>query len=237
MGNTKAKWKAGQLAFYDGSTFETVKPMAPIVLYDDFLGTVVNTDFWVEFEVLDATKAIAASLLTYHIHGTGEAEDGGITGKNDLAWSIDNGCIFEARCDISTLPTDQVEIHIGLQGEAHVANDQVAESDNIDLHAFFVLDGSGAIVIYTDDGSANATDAVTTGITADPGTFNIFRIDCTDPANVLFFIDGTGVATGTTFDLSTGTMTFQPSIMATKAAGTGVADIRVDYIRMWQATR
>lgn len=236
MGQTRSKWRAGQLAFFDGSTYETVEPLSPAYLYDDFFGTAVNTDLWTEVELLDATKAIAASVLTYHLHATVEQEDAGIYGNDELAWSIDKGCIFEARCDIAVLPTLLAEMHIGLQGEAHVADDQVAAADDIDLHAFFVLDGSGAVVIYTDDGSTD-NNAVATGITAVPGTYNIYRIDCTDPSNVLFFIDGVQVATSTTFDLTNGSMTFQPNIMATKSGGAGLGDINVDYIRVWQATR
>lgn len=224
------------MAFYDGSTYETVEPFAPMVRYDDFLGTVVDTNFWTEVEVNDATKAIATSNLTYHLHVTAQTEDAGIYGNDDLVWSVDKGCIFEARCNVSVLPTLLAEMHIGLQGEAHVADDQVAAADDIDLHAFFVLDGSGAIVIYTDDG-ANDNDAVATGVTAVPGTYNIFRIDCTDPTNVLFYIDGVQVAGSTTFDMSNGAMMFQPSIIATKSGGAGLGDIMVDYIRVWQATR
>lgn len=36
--STKAKWVNGVLTFYDGVTFETLKPLAPVVFIDDFLG-------------------------------------------------------------------------------------------------------------------------------------------------------------------------------------------------------
>jgi len=104
------------------------------------------------------------------------------------------------------------------------------------LHIFFVLDGSGAYVIYADDGATD-NDAIATGITAAPGTYNILRIDCTDAADVKFYIDGVGVATSTTFDLSDGTVTLMPNIMVTKAGGAGLCDVKIDYVRLWQATR
>jgi hypothetical protein len=54
---------------------------------------------------------------------------------------------------------------------------------------------------------------------------------------VKFYIDGAGVATGTTFDLSNGTMTLMPNIMVTKAGTAGLCDLKIDYVRVWQATR
>jgi hypothetical protein len=252
MGNTKSKWRNSQLAFFDGSTYETTEPFAPIYIYDEFLGTAAPTDgtfldwqfigdnFWTVAATGvggPATIIKALSNVTLHLEADDETEDGGIY-CDTLAFNIDKGPIFEARCDIAVLPTDAAEMHIGFQGEVHVADDQVAAADDIDLHIFFVLDGSGAIVIYTDSGAAGGHNtAIATGITAVPGTYNILRIDCTNAADVKFYIDGVGVATGTTFDLSNGTMTLMPNIMVTKAGGTGLGDLKIDYIRVWQATR
>ena len=251
MGATKSKWRGGQLAFYDGATHETTEPLAPIYVYDDFLGyDVAKTDgqYFNLGSTADSFWTIAAtgvggpgtvqkalSNVTLHLEADDETEDAGIY-SNTLTFNIDNGPVFEARIDVAVLPTLAAEVHIGFQGEAHVADDQVGAGDDIDLHAFFVLDGSGAIVIYTDDG-AEDNDAVATGITAVPGTYNVFRIDCTDPENVLFYIDGVRVATGTTFDLSDGTMMMMPNIMVTKADSAGLCDVKIDYVRVWQATR
>lgn len=253
MGATKSKWRGSQLAFFDGSTFETVEPISPVLLYDDFLGyDVAKTDgqFFNLRSTSDSLWTIAAtgvggpatvqkalSVVTLHLEADVETEDAGIY-SNTLAFNIDKGPIFEARIDVAVLPTDVAEVHIGFQGEAHVADDQVAAADDIDLHIFFVLDGSGAVVIYTDSGAAGGHNtAIATGVTAVPATYNIFRIDCTNAADVKFYIDGVGVATGTTFDLSNGTMTLMPNVMVTKAGGAGLCDVKIDYIRVWQATR
>ena len=251
MGATNSKWRGGQLAFFDGSTHETAEPFAPIYVYDDFLGYDVaktNGQFFNLGSTADSFWTIAAtgvggpatvkkalSVVTLHLEADVETEDAGIY-SNTLAFNIDKGPIFEARIDVAVLPTLEAEVHIGFQGEAHVADDQVAANDDIDLHAFFVLDGSGAIVIYTDDGAAD-NNAVATGITAVPGTYNAFRIDCTTPTNVLFYIDGVQVATGTTFSLASGTMMMMPNIMVTKAGSAGLCDVKIDYVRVWQATR
>jgi len=251
MGATNSKWRGGQLAFFDGSTHETVEPFAPIYVYDDFIGyDVAKTDgqFFNLNSISDSFWTIAAtgvggpatvqkavSNVTLHLEADAETEDAGIY-SNTLSFNIDKGPIFEARIDVAVLPTDVAEVHIGWQGEAHAADDQVAAADDIDLHIFFVLDGSGAYVIYADDGATD-NDAIATGITAAPGTYNILRIDCTDAADVKFYIDGVGVATSTTFDLSDGTVTLMPNIMVTKAGGAGLCDVKIDYVRLWQATR
>lgn len=253
MGATNSKWRGGQLAFYDGSTQETIEPFAPIYVYDDFLGYDVaktNGQFFNLNSTTDSFWTIAAtgvggpatvtkalSNVTLHLEADDETEDAGIY-SNTLTFNIDNGPIFEARIDVAVLPTDAAEVHIGWQGEAHAADDQVAAADDIDLHVFFVLDGSGDYVIYTDDGAAGGHNtAIATGITAVPGTYNILRIDCTNAADVKFYIDGAGVATGTTFDLTNGTMTLMPNIMVTKASSAGLCDVKIDYVRLWQATR
>jgi hypothetical protein len=251
MGATNSKWRGGQLAFFDGSTHETVEPFAPIYVYDDFLGyDVAKTDgqffnlnsttdsFWTIAATGVGGPATVQKLLSnavLHLEADDETEDGGIY-SNTLTFNIDNGPIFEARVDVAVLPTLAAEMHIGFQGEAHVADDQVAAADDIDLHMFFVLDGSGAIVIYTDDG-AHDNDAVATGVTAAPGTYNVLRIDCTDASNVLFYIDGAQVAKTTTFNVSTGAMMMMPNFMVTKAGSAGLGDLKIDYVRVWQATR
>jgi len=251
MGATNSKWRGGQLAFFDGSTHETVESFSPIYVYDDFLGYDVaktngqylnlnstSDSFWTIAATGGggpATVQKALSNVTLHLEADDETEDGGIY-SDTLIFNIDKGPIFEARIDVAVLPTEAAEVHIGFQGEAHVADDQVAAADDIDLHIFFVLDGGGDYVIYADDGATDS-DAIATGVTAVPGTYNILRIDCTDAADVKFYIDGEGVATGTTFDLSDGTMMMMPNVMVTKAGGVGVCDVKVDYIRVWQATR
>jgi hypothetical protein len=253
MGATKSKWRGNQLAFFDGTTYETVESMSPIYVYDDFLGYDVaktNGQFLNLNSLTDSfwTIAIAAvagaptvqKLLNncvLHIAANVETEDAGIY-SDTLVFNIDKGPILEARIDVSVLPTDVAEMHIGFQGEVHVADDQVAAADDIDYHIFFVLDGSGVVTIYTDSHVAGGHNtAIATGVTAAPGTYNVYRIDCTNAADVKFYIDGVGVATGTTFDLSNGTMMLMPNFMVTKAGGAGLGDMKIDYVRIWQATR
>lgn len=239
MGNTKAKWRGGQLAFYDNQTYETVLPVAPVVLHDDFLGTIVDTNLWTEVESADSSKAIALSVLTYHLAVTGESEDAGIYGRDSKVWNIDKGLIFEARVALHVLPTSAAEVIIGVQNDSYgAASQRVAGTDEIDKHALFAFIASGACVIYTDDGTVDH-NAVATGITVVPDAYHIFRIDFTNSADVKFYIDGVNVAGGTTFKLNTvAALMVQPVVMVDKhTADAGLGDIYVDYIKLWQASR
>lgn len=242
MGQTRSKWRGNQLAFYDGTTYETVRPVAPIYLFDDFLGTVVNTDYWTEVETANATKAIAASLLTYTCTNTDQIQDAGIYGKQDKPWNIDKGFIFEARLAVTVLPTVTTEVLIGVQNDDFLSNSNlVANADEVAAHSFFVLDGAvgtgSTLVIYSDDTGAD-NNAVATGITVVAGVYHVYRIDFTDSASVKFYYDGVQLAPATTFKMNTvAALTVQPLVMALKKAGAGLGAIVVDYIRLWQATR
>jgi len=243
MGSTRAKWRANQLAFYDNATHETVLPLAPAYLKDDFLGTVVNTDLWTEVEVGDSTKAIAASALTYHLHVTGETEEAGIYAKDDKAWNLDKGCIFECRMAVHVAPTIGGEVMIGVQNDNYSnGSNRILNADETAIYAafgFYATLGAGLTAAIRTDDSANPSGIITSATTVDLDVYHVYRIDFTNVADVKFYIDGAGVATGTTFNMSQGAAVMvQPIVMVQKnGADAGLGDIYVDYIKMWQATR
>ena len=246
MGSTKSKWKNGQLAFFDSSTHETVKPLAPTVLYDDFLGTAYNADIWTALDLNSATLTVpAASVGAASIGAVNENAAAGLYGQDDKAWNVDKGLIYECRMAVAVAPTLTTEIGFGMMNDSYgAASMRFLLADEIAKYAFFgfyTTSGSGlTAVIRTDDGT-NASGIISTATTVVAGTHNIYRIDFTDPTNVKFFIDGVGVAETTTFNMSAGSNLMVQPWMAvykhddatTSAAGT----LNVDYIRMWQATR
>jgi len=246
MGHTKSKWTAGQLAFFDGSTYETVEPFSPVILYDDFLGTALNGDIWTGLDLNSATlTAPAASICAASIGAVNENAAAGVYGKDDKAWNVDKGLIFECRMTPAVAPTLTTEIGFGVMNDSYGAGSmRFMLADEVAKYAFFgfyTTSGSGLVpIIRTDDGT-NDSGIISTATTVVAGTYNIYRIDFSDPTNVLFFIDGAAVATSTTFDMSTGAnlmvqpwaVVYKASDATTSAAGT----INVDYIRMWQATR
>ena len=148
---------------------------------------------------------------------------------NNRNFDAGNGLIFETRVNFSVLPTTGVTAVLG------VANDHNLDKDTVTVAAWFRLDASGAIDVETDD-TTNNNDDKTTGITAVAGTFNIFRIDMTTLTDVKFFIDGTRVTTGTTFDMSNMTAAeqqMQPYFSLDKATGTGVGTMQIDYVKIF----
>jgi len=243
MGATKSKWRGGQLAFYDGTTYETVKPLAPTILYDDFLGTTLNTDFWTSLHNGGGSIAHATSNLTLSLAGAGATEEEGVSAKDDKAWNADKGFIFECRLKLTTAPTLTAEVMMGVQNDSWGAgSNRILNADEVSIYAafgFYATLGAGLVAAIRTKEAVHASGIVSTGVTVATGTYNVFRIDFTNVADVKFYIDGVGVATTTTFNMSDGAnVMFQPVVVIQKngvGAEAGVAVL--DYIRIWQATR
>jgi len=238
MGQTKSKWKGNQLAFFDGSTYETCLPLAPRYFEDDFEGETLNTNVWLANDLGSATQTVLDGHLNLLCETTGEAQEAcvGASG-NSLDWDINKGLIVEFRANVSQLPDGQTEMHFGMLGEAIVDQQQISEADDVGIHAVFSFDGSGLCLVNTDD-ATNETTAVTTGTTVVAGAWHIYRIDFTDYANVLFYIDGVQVIKSTTVNMEdTVSDLYQPAMICQKNAGGGKGILQIDYIRLWQATR
>jgi hypothetical protein len=246
MGFTKSKWRNNQLAFYDGTTFETVRPVAPFYWKDDFFvdaqikaaglpgWTLKDSGAATEVQVADLSCGVFSLNLAANV----EKEYAGITFNDQLVLDLDKGPIVEFRVAVHTTPTDQAELYFG------VINDWVegpyAEAvAGATVHSLFHFDGALLCEIHTDD-TVNETAAggVTTGITVVEDAFHVYRIDFTNAADVKFYIDGVAVATSSTFNMSQGTnVMVQPIVEAHKEAGNGVGSLYVDYVKLWQATR
>ncbi|MDO8472824.1 MAG: hypothetical protein Q7T05_03300 [Dehalococcoidia bacterium] len=251
MGTTKSVWENGVYTQYDSTTFER-RPIGPLALYeDDFLtGSVVipaagaaeSGCEWVKkitgagpptvAVLTGAASAVGAGgVLRCALTATDEKQEGGAYWNDQRPFTLNRGLIFEARINPAVLPTGTGEMWIGLGGayvEGTILTDGPAE------HALFVMDGSGAIVIYTDDTSTD-NDGVATGVTLTAGTYAILRIDATDPASVKFYINGARVAGSTTFVMSAvTTLHLQPYVWCHKESGTGLGTLDADYVRIWQ---
>lgn len=235
---TKYGYRNGVLAFYGSDTHERVLPVAPIVFKEDFLG-VLNADFWTVVDTAGATPAKLANqnggVYNLPLAAGGELEEACIYGSNALEFNIDKGPIFEWVVSLAVAPTSAAEIYFGVCGTYATGNLAAADLGPA-IHACFMFDGSALCKIFTDDNAAEDNDAVTTGvtITASATVRHYFRIDCTTPADVLFFIDGVRVASTTTFDMSAGSINFQPIAACYKAnPDTGVGTLYLDTFRAW----
>jgi hypothetical protein len=243
---TKSKWVNGLLTFFDRSTFETVMPVAPVVFYDDFVADDFNVSAagvrgWTKKDTSAVGTTVEAILANQHggvvtleLDSQNEKQEAGIYMGDALNWDLDKGPIFEARVAVRLTGTAQTEMYFGL-ANAYVEG-PIAEADaGPTVHAFFCFDASLTPTIHTDD-TSNDNDAVATGVTAVEGSFNIFRIDCTNIADVKFYIDGARVGSGTTFDMSTGSaVVTQPFFMVHKETSAGLGKLDIDYVKVWCA--
>lgn len=246
MGSTRAKWRNNQLAFYDSTTFETVRPVAPIYFFDDFLGTAIDTNFWTDLDLNSATTtAPPASIFVCEIGQVHENAAAGLYSKDDKPWNIDKGLIFECRMAIHTAPTLTTEIGMGMINDSYGADSmRFMLADECAKYAFFGLytsSGSGLVpIIRTDDATA-ASGIVSTATTLVLDTYYVFRIDFTDSSSVKFYINGAQVASSTTFKMNTAAnLMVQPWICVYKhddATTAAAGEFYLDYVRIWQATR
>jgi hypothetical protein len=224
----------GFIEHFDKGTHERVLVEAPVVFYDDFLGRIVNvTDVWGVLDTAGGAEAIVANAANgvygMALDATNEAQLAGLYWSDQRPLVLNQGLVFEARAALSVLPTTAVIACIGLAGAHNAAVDTVAES------IWFRADANGVITVEHDD-TATETSKVATGITLTAGLFAIFRIDCTIPTDIKFFINGARVAGSTTFSgAAVPTLALQPVIRIGKeAAGTGLGTIQLDYVRIWQ---
>ncbi len=240
---------------YQSTTGETVDVWAPTVFYDDFLGEQLN-----DYTAADASNGkwlakitgaapptvtvVADSALTgaggwarCALTADDQKQEAGLYFGDQRCFNLGREPVFEAYINPSTLPAQESEMWIGMGGdyiEGTIVTDGPAE------HAFFVLDGSGAIVIYTDD-TVNDNNGVATGVTLVNTDWACLRIDFADPSSVKFYINGNRVAATTTFDLEavhgTATLALQPFLWCHKestGAETSGGTLNVDYVRIWQ---
>jgi hypothetical protein len=130
MGQTGAKWRNNQLAYYDKSTHETVRPMAPFYWMDDFVvdaqleaagvpgWTVQDTSAvgnTTPVQVADQSCGVHSLLLD----ATVEAQESGLHMNDQHILNLDNGPIIEFRIRPAVVPTLLSELYFG------VANDYV----------------------------------------------------------------------------------------------------------------
>jgi hypothetical protein len=232
----RGRWHTRFFRFFESATQESI-PVAPVRFYDDFFA--LDTLYWTAKDTSVAgntTPVLVADgdngQLTLLLDATSEKQESGYFWNDNRPFKLDHGPNFEIYCTPSVLPTGQSEIYFGLAGD--YVEGPIAEADaGPAQHLFFCMDGSGAVTIHTDDGTTD-NNAVATGVTLTAGTFAVFRIDATDPTNILFYINGSRVASGTTFSANaTPTLALQPFLICHKEAGTGLGTLLVDYVRVW----
>ena len=235
--STKAQYRAGIETRYESGTLETLHAFAGVRLKEDFLGQALDTTNgpFAFRDTAGATETIVADgangQLQLALAATNEAELAGIDQADQRCWILNQGLVFEARVQLSVLPTTGTVVCIGLCGDHNAAVDTVAES------IWFRLDGAtgGLITVETDD-TATETSKVTTGVTLLTTDWAILRIDCTVITDIKFYINGAQVASSTTFTMAAvaGLKLQLVARIGKEAIGTSVGTLLVDYLSAWQ---
>ena len=232
----RARYRNGMLEYYDRQTQERALAVAPVTYYEDFLGD--GGGLPAEWTAVDVSAAglttpligadVANGVARCPLDVTAEAQESGITWADQRVLILNQGLVLEARVALQTLPTLTAEAVWGLAGDKNASADAVAES------LWFKADGNGVIVAEYDD-TVHTADDVATGVTLTAGLFAIFRIDCTDIAACLLYINGAQVAPGTTFNMSqVAGLKLQPYFHIAKGADAGLGVLDIDYVRAWQ---
>jgi hypothetical protein len=219
---TKARWRNNMLEFYDSSTQERTAPVgAPVVFYDDFLGAgkaVIPVGGSAESGMAWAQKIVGAAPPT--VAGVADAANGVVA------------CTLTADVQAQTaaLYMDdqrQFSLEQGLVFECRV---KISVLPTLVAECVWGLAGDYNAVPDTVDRST------TSGVTATAAQWKIYRIDATTVGDVLYYIDGVHVATGTTFAYAaTGANAIlQPFFSCYKASGAGLGTLQIDYVRIWQ---
>ncbi len=231
----KTLWSKGYLVNFDDTSYETLQRGNALYFYDDFLGTAVladGTTMWNKKDTGAATEAILANGVggVYELALTNgdEKQEAGLYFGDTLNFDITKGLIWEARVNITVLPTLLAEAQWGL------ASAYVEGWDNISYSVGFDIDGNGAVNLSCDD---NTTDSlVSSGTTILADAYHIYRIDCSDVTKIRYYIDGVEQAASSTipFAATGSNAKCQPYLYIYKAAGAGVGTMDVDYVRIWQ---
>lgn len=241
--STKGKWTGGILNFYDpAQSYEAVGALAPVVLYDDFLGpgstaipaagSAESGCGWVKKIVGAAPPTVAqvadqgGGVVSCALTADNQKQNAGLYWGDECGLDLTKGLIIEYRIKLAVLPTDAAEIVWGVVGNWADGLDAITYS------AFFTADGSGAIVCEADD---NTTDSSTaSGVTVTNADWKVYRLDFTDVADVKFYIDGVEIATTIPYAATGANAILQPYVGCYKATGAGVGTVYVDYIKAWQ---
>lgn len=234
----QAETRGGVGRYFDpAKNYEMLESWQGVSFKDDFLGSDIvipasgspeSGCFWTKKIVGAAPPTVAGvasetnGVVACTFTADSQAQTALLHTNDQLTFDPGQGLIFEARIKLAVLPTLVAEAVIGIATTYGVP-------DTIATSAFFTADGSGELFCESDN---NTTDtSATSGITLTTADWAILRIDCIDEDDIKFYINGAGVATGSTFKTAGKA---QPFIGLYKASGAGLGTLYVDYVKIWQ---
>ena len=237
-----SKFAHGRQVFFDGENGETILPMYPVVVNDDFLGEAYNTTFW---GTTETSLNTAIGLVDDEVNGVlqltldpdDNAEVAAVHFSNNLCLSMAQGLVFETRLAFSVLPTTGTET---VQAVFGLASEHNTTLDSIATNAWFRVESAAqtALLWETDNGDTDDDDNDASTVLV-PDTYHVYRIDCTDTSAVKFYVDDTLVGTSDmSTTLSAAEAKVQPYFNVSKAkssANTGTGTMYIDYVKVFQS--
>jgi len=237
---SSAKYIGHVASFTGPGSAEIIQMMAPVEFKEEFLGyqwlytETGSAGLWYTTQTsLNTSIGLLPDkpngLLVLNLDSDNNAEQAVLYWGNQKGIDVAYQAYFQAVLALHTVPTTGVDVVWGMAGDHSTTRDNIAQN------AWFRCQASGAVVCESDDGTTDLDDKAT-GITMAADMYHVFQIDFTSLANVKFYIDGTQVATTTTFDLSDlgdAEAVLQPYIGLGKASGTGVGCMYLDSVRIW----
>lgn len=232
--------------FYDPATHERLKPFAPIVYEDDFIGagavvipaagSAESGADWVKKIVGTGTSAAAGianavnGKIRSFITAESEKAEASVYHGDQRNFTVGQGLVAEfGGVTVPILPTGTARVVFGLAGTW--ADDPMSMARSI----WFRVGTNGTLTAESDDGVADTSQD--TGVRIGTGGTAIFRIDTSNTGTILFYMNGTDITpSGTSFPYtgSAGNAQMQPFFGCYKSGGTHTAELHVDYTRLWQ---
>jgi len=248
MGRVKSSYdwhKTGRLAFYDGSSHETLITTHPVIKFDDFLGLATDsTNDWVE---VDDSGTSAAGDIIAGVNGIYQIDTGTDADKfrvlsSPLTFEAAKACGCEVR--LSTATADAAIMAVwGFTDATSEGTGTIAFTDGslvagtvdsvADDAVMFGVRAETSDSIYAlsvlADGTPQSTD---TGTDIAIDTYHIYRIQLDTAGNARYYIDGALVAEHLLAVTTTDDLCF--SIQAVITAGSTANFLNIDYVKIWQ---
>lgn len=240
MQNFKSVVNAGVAEYYDTTTFELLDRLSAVKFREDFLGvgevsipaagSAVAGMPWVKKLVQSSGTPTVGGVANTHkvrcaLDATSEKQEATLYFGDQLNFDMTKKAVFEAVAALHVLPSAAaVQAILGLQSA------WIDGPDNASYYAEFAWAANGAVLARTKDGVN--TKSIATGVTLIADAQHRFRIDASDPTNVLFFIDGAQVA-ASSFAATGSNAILQPYASVYKASGTGVGSLDVDAVKVF----
>jgi hypothetical protein len=251
---TRARYDSGTQVFYEDIAFEQVLPMSPVRFRDDFIGAQYGVALpaagspawgcpWVS-KIVAAAGAPTAALVANSVGGqialtlaaTSEKEEASLYFNDNLAFDVTKRLNGQFNATLSVPPSAS-----GVQAVWGFSQAWADGPNNGTRYLEFCCTANNTLLCRSKDGVN--TYSITAALLATPSTAitvdtnpHVFRIDASNPADVIFTMDGNRVnAFGSvTWGATAGANSvMQPYASVYKPSGTGLATLTLDKVQVW----